>query len=52
MTAVPDLGGLPPSTAVSNKTTSCCSSRSNSLSKTNSLIKLSFLCRLYLCTAF
>uniref|UniRef100_A0A3P9AWW0 Uncharacterized protein n=1 Tax=Maylandia zebra TaxID=106582 RepID=A0A3P9AWW0_9CICH len=30
--AVPDLAGFPP-----NKAISCCSSRSNSLSKTNSL---------------
>uniref|UniRef100_A0A672YJG2 Uncharacterized protein n=1 Tax=Sphaeramia orbicularis TaxID=375764 RepID=A0A672YJG2_9TELE len=34
--AVPDLTGEPPSTAVRSNFISCCSSRSNSFSKTNS----------------
>uniref|UniRef100_A0A6Q2XXT2 Uncharacterized protein n=1 Tax=Esox lucius TaxID=8010 RepID=A0A6Q2XXT2_ESOLU len=34
---IPDLCGVPPSTAVSINVTSCCSSRSNSFSNTNSL---------------
>uniref|UniRef100_A0A669QPD3 Uncharacterized protein n=1 Tax=Phasianus colchicus TaxID=9054 RepID=A0A669QPD3_PHACC len=34
--AVPDLGGEPPSTAVSTKCSSCCSSRSKALSRTSS----------------
>uniref|UniRef100_A0A669Q7A7 Uncharacterized protein n=1 Tax=Phasianus colchicus TaxID=9054 RepID=A0A669Q7A7_PHACC len=34
--AVPDLGGEPPSTAVSTKCSSRCSSRSKALSRTSS----------------
>uniref|UniRef100_A0A669QJW3 Uncharacterized protein n=1 Tax=Phasianus colchicus TaxID=9054 RepID=A0A669QJW3_PHACC len=35
--AVPDLGGEPPSTAVSTKCSSRCSSRSKALSRTSSV---------------
>uniref|UniRef100_A0A8C1ZNB3 Uncharacterized protein n=1 Tax=Cyprinus carpio TaxID=7962 RepID=A0A8C1ZNB3_CYPCA len=51
---VPDLGGVPPSTAVRINVSCFCCSRSNSLSNTNStfLRKCSLFCITYDCTEF